>query len=238
MVADPGPTRLRARVTTRTGRGDHRVPIATHNQRGLGTPGSAAPKAARISMPVMLRLVESSMSSRDLPKTDGAPTECRSWSRPQPALPSRTVREMIRQCWRPYPGLGPDDAFVMARQENLETIPPPQMVAGRFQSPRPHAGEVEGENPSRRHLTMKGVAGGPRELGRGGEASLGHISRPFRRSALLQEFPRGRPPAAPPKAPGLCSPVIFPWPHCSGDSFPPGRRSSRSRWFTVAAGAR
>ena len=49
----------------------------------------------------------------------------------QPRFVEDCVREMIRQVIETYPGLA-DEGFVMARQENLETIHRHNVVAERF----------------------------------------------------------------------------------------------------------
>ncbi|HNL21676.1 MAG TPA: GTP cyclohydrolase, FolE2/MptA family, partial [Rhodocyclaceae bacterium] len=72
----------------------------------------------------------------------------------QPRFVEDCVREMIRQVLETYPGLS-DEAFVMARQENLETIHRHNVVAERFGQIAALRQEVAGEDPGRRHLTMK-----------------------------------------------------------------------------------
>ena len=49
----------------------------------------------------------------------------------QPRFVEDCVREMVRQVVEGYPDL-PDEAFVMARQENLETIHRHNVVAERY----------------------------------------------------------------------------------------------------------
>ena len=118
-----------------------------------------------------------------------------------------------------HPGLA-DDAFVMARQENLETIHRHNVVAERFGQIADLRRGSRRREPQPPAPHDEGVEGGPWLEG------IPPYREPFRRGALLREFPGT--PRAPPKAPGLCSPVIFPGPLFFGDSFS-GRRSSRSR---------
>ena len=100
------------------------VPIATHNQRGIGTLHIGCPEGgeAWIDAPELLRIVESSMSSEIyelMKRPDEMSVVVKAHENPR--FVEDCVREMIRQVVEGYPDL-PDEAFVMARQENLETI--------------------------------------------------------------------------------------------------------------------
>ena len=65
------------------------------------------------------------------------------------------VREMIRQVVEGYPDL-PDDAFVMARQENLETIHRHNVVAERYGTLGELRKELASGEPSTvRHMPMR-----------------------------------------------------------------------------------
>ena len=64
------------------------------------------------------------------------------------------VREMVRHVVEGYPEL-PDEAFVMARQENLETIHRHNVVAERYGSLDGLRHELQGGEQARRHLTMR-----------------------------------------------------------------------------------
>jgi GTP cyclohydrolase IV len=64
------------------------------------------------------------------------------------------VREMIRRVVTTYPGLDPT-AFVMARQENLETIHRHNVVAERYGALAELRRELETEEHSRHHMTMR-----------------------------------------------------------------------------------
>lgn len=132
------------------------VPIATHNQRGIGTLWIGCTDGGpNLDARDMLRLVESSMSSEIyelMKRPDEMSVVVKAHS--QPRFVEDCVREMIRQVIDTYPGLA-DDGFVMARQENLETIHRHNVVAERFGTVVDLRREMAGENPSRRHLTMK-----------------------------------------------------------------------------------
>jgi GTP cyclohydrolase I/GTP cyclohydrolase-4 len=112
---------------------DH-VPVATHNQRGLGTLhiGVHEGAATEIEARTLLDIVEGSMSSEiyELMKRsdEGAVVEK---AHRRPRFVEDCVREMIGGVLELLPEL--DDAhFVSARQENLETIHQHNVVAERF----------------------------------------------------------------------------------------------------------
>lgn len=133
------------------------VPIATHNQRGIGTLwiGNAHTAPADLDARDMLRIVESSMSSEIfelMKRPDELSVVVKAHS--QPRFVEDCVREMIRQVEETYPNLA-EDSFVMARQENLETIHRHNVVAERFGQIRDLRQELSGGDPVRRHLTMK-----------------------------------------------------------------------------------
>jgi len=132
------------------------VPIATHNQRGLGTLwiGHTDPDL-ELDARDMLRLVEGSMSSEIyelMKRPDEVAVVIKAHS--QPRFVEDCVREMIRQVIEKYPSLS-DEAFVMARQENLETIHRHNVVAERFGLVADLREEMNSESHSVRHVTMK-----------------------------------------------------------------------------------
>src|SRR6478752_10381771 len=100
------------------------VPVATHNQRGLGTLYIGCPEACdtEIEASVLLAIVEDSMSSEiyELMKRsdEGAVVEK---AHRRPRFVEDCVREAIGGVIEKLDDLR-DDAFVSARQENLETI--------------------------------------------------------------------------------------------------------------------
>ncbi len=133
------------------------VPIATHNQRGIGTLHVGCPEGgpAWIDAPELLRIVESSMSS-EIYELMKRPTRWRSSSRRtnSPRFVEDCVREMVRQVVEGYPDL-PDEAFVMARQENLETIHRHNVVAERYGTLGELRAELASGEHQARHPTMR-----------------------------------------------------------------------------------
>jgi len=112
---------------------DH-VPVATHNQRGLGTLHIGMPEgcAKQIEARTLLDIVESSMSSEIyelMKRTDEGAVVERAHRRPR--FVEDCVREMIGGVVAELPALS-DAHFVSARQENLETIHQHNVVAERF----------------------------------------------------------------------------------------------------------
>jgi GTP cyclohydrolase I/GTP cyclohydrolase-4 len=126
------------------------VPVATHNQRGLGTLHLGLPEAcdADVDAADLLAIVEASMSSEiyELMKRsdEGAVVET-AHSRPRSV--EDCVREAVRGAIERFRDLG-DDAFVSARQENVETIHQHNVVAEEFGT----IGELRRD--SARHTTM------------------------------------------------------------------------------------
>jgi GTP cyclohydrolase I/GTP cyclohydrolase-4 len=126
------------------------VPIATHNQRGIGTLHVGCPEGgpAWIDAPELLRIVESSMSSEIyelMKRPDEMSVVVKAHENPR--FVEDCVREMVRQVVEGYPDL-PDDAFVMARQENLETIHRHNVVAERYGT----LGELRAELANGEHV--------------------------------------------------------------------------------------
>jgi GTP cyclohydrolase-4 len=110
------------------------VPVATHNQRGLGTLYVGCPEdcAQEIDAGSLLTIVESSMSSEiyELMKRSDEGHVVEKAHR-HPRFVEDCVREMIGGVVEHFPALQ-DDAFVSARQVNLETIHQHNVVAERF----------------------------------------------------------------------------------------------------------
>jgi len=126
------------------------VPIATHNQRGIGTLHVGCPEGgpAWIDAPSLLRIVESSMSSEIyelMKRPDEMSVVVKAHENPR--FVEDCVREMVRQVVEDYPDL-PDGTFVMARQENLETIHRHNVVAERYGT----LGELRAELASGEHV--------------------------------------------------------------------------------------
>jgi GTP cyclohydrolase-4 len=110
------------------------VPVATHNQRGLGTLhiGCTEQCDDEIDATTLLAIVEGAMSSEIyelMKRSDEAHVVEKAHRRPR--FVEDCVREMIRGVVEAFPGLA-DQAFVAARQVNLETIHQHDVVAERF----------------------------------------------------------------------------------------------------------
>ena len=110
------------------------VPVATHNQRGLGTLyiGCVEDCTAEIEAADMLEIVEGSMSSEIyelMKRSDEAAVVEKAHRRPR--FVEDCVREALSGVVERFGGLD-DGTFVMARQENLETIHQHNVVAERF----------------------------------------------------------------------------------------------------------
>jgi GTP cyclohydrolase I/GTP cyclohydrolase-4 len=126
------------------------VPVATHNQRGLGTLQIGCPEdcVEEIEAGVLLEIVENSMSSEiyELMKRsdEGAVVEK---AHRRPRFVEDCVREMVGGVVRRFGELG-DNSFISARQENLETIHQHNVVAERFGL----LGELRRELRSGEHL--------------------------------------------------------------------------------------
>jgi GTP cyclohydrolase I/GTP cyclohydrolase-4 len=128
---------------------DH-VPVATHNQRGLGTLYVGCPEdsATVIEAEDLLAIVEGSMSSEIyelMKRSDEAAVVEKAHRRPR--FVEDCVREMISGVAERYAELLPE-TFVSARQENLETIHQHNVVAERFGL----LGEIRQELSSGDHL--------------------------------------------------------------------------------------
>jgi GTP cyclohydrolase I/GTP cyclohydrolase-4 len=126
------------------------VPVATHNQRGLGTLHIGCPETCttEIEAAALLEIVEGSMSSEIyelMKRSDEGEVVEKAHRRPR--FVEDCVREMVRGVTERLGELG-DDTFVSARQENLETIHQHNVVAERFGL----LGELRHEIASGEHL--------------------------------------------------------------------------------------
>ena len=133
------------------------VPVATHNQRGLGTLyiGCVEGCSDEIDAGDLLSIVEGSMSSEIyelMKRTDEAHVVEKAHRRPR--FVEDCVREMIRGVLETYPELD-GDAFVSARQENLETIHQHNVVAERFGALAEIRRELESGEPSAVHTSRR-----------------------------------------------------------------------------------
>ena len=109
------------------------VPVATHNQRGIGAlhVGCTEQSTETLEAETLLEIVETAMSSEiyELMKRSDE-VEVVEKAHLQPRFVEDCVREMIRMAIERFGHLG-DEAFVSARQENLETIHKHNVVAER-----------------------------------------------------------------------------------------------------------
>ena len=110
------------------------VPVATHNQRGLGTLHIGCTELCddEIEASTLLQIVEHAMSSEIyelMKRSDEAHVVEKAHRRPR--FVEDCVREMIRGVVDAFPDLN-DAAFVSARQVNLETIHQHNVVAERY----------------------------------------------------------------------------------------------------------
>ncbi len=133
------------------------VPIATHNQRGIGTLHVGIPEGSGVDVDArqLLGIVESSMSSEIyelMKRADERAVVEKAHANPR--FVEDCVREMIRQVTETFPQLR-DGAFVHARQENLETIHRHNVVAERYGLLSEIIGELESGEHSRHQTTTR-----------------------------------------------------------------------------------
>src|SRR5687768_10218053 len=132
-------------------------PVATHNQRGIGTLHIGCPEHCddSIEAAALLDIVESSMSSEiyELMKRPDE-VEVVEKAHMHPRFVEDCVREMVRMATERFASLG-DDAFVSARQENLETIHKHNVVAERHGLLGELTREIEAGERASRHVTMR-----------------------------------------------------------------------------------
>jgi GTP cyclohydrolase I/GTP cyclohydrolase-4 len=133
------------------------VPVATHNQRGIGMLSVGCPEGCVVDLraEALLRVVEESMSSEifELMKRPDERAVVEKAHR-RPRFVEDCVREMIRGLVATYPELD-DRTFVLARQENLETIHQHNVVAERHGLLGEIRAELDSAEHSRRHVTMR-----------------------------------------------------------------------------------
>ena len=133
------------------------VPVATHNQRGIGRLCIGCPEDcdAELRAETLLRIVEDSMSSEifELMKRSDERAVVEKAHR-RPRFVEDCVREMLRGVASAYPSLD-QNAFVLARQENLETIHQHNVVAERYGVFSEIMGELSSGHHSPRHVTMR-----------------------------------------------------------------------------------
>ncbi len=132
------------------------VPVATHNQRGLGTLhiGCLEECDAEIDAAALLGSVESSISSEIyglMKRSDEVEVVEKAHRRPR--FVEDCVRDMVAGVVRSFPELD-GGTFVSARQENLETIHQHHVVAERHGLLCELRGEIESARPADRQTTL------------------------------------------------------------------------------------
>jgi len=133
------------------------VPVATHNQRGIGSLHIGIPEDTEVDVDArdLLAIVESSMSSEiyELMKRSDEALVVEKAHR-NPRFVEDVVREMIRRIAEAYPELR-EGGFVLARQENLETIHRHSVVAERSGLLAEIHAELDSGEHSRHHQTTR-----------------------------------------------------------------------------------
>jgi GTP cyclohydrolase IV len=133
------------------------VPVATHNQRGLGTLHIGCPEDCDndIDAHTLLSVVEDSMSSEiyELMKRsdEGAVVEK---AHRRPRFVEDCVREMVKGVVDRFPILT-ERHFISARQENLETIHQHNVTAERFGLLGEIRRELQSGEASAHHVSMR-----------------------------------------------------------------------------------
>jgi GTP cyclohydrolase I/GTP cyclohydrolase-4 len=133
------------------------VPVATHNQRGIGRLYVGCPErcGSDIDARDLLRIVAASMSSEIyglMKRPDELAVVAKAHANPR--FVEDCVREMVRRVVEGFAELD-SDAFVMARQENLETIHRHNVIAERYGSLADLRAELASGEHQRHHLTMR-----------------------------------------------------------------------------------
>jgi GTP cyclohydrolase I/GTP cyclohydrolase-4 len=133
------------------------VPVATHNQRGLGTLHIGCTELCddEIDATTLLGIVEHAMSSEIyelMKRSDESAVVEKAHRRPR--FVEDCVREMIRGVIAAFPGLA-DPAFVEARQVNLETIHQHNVVAERYGTLGEVRAELETGTPTPKHTSRR-----------------------------------------------------------------------------------
>jgi GTP cyclohydrolase IV len=131
------------------------VPLATHNQRGLGT--LYVGTAQRLNAETLVQLVESSMSS-PIYELLKRPDELFvvEHAHLQPRFVEDSVRVALKSVLDEFPQLDDDD-FVLSRQLNFETIHAHEVLAERYGTLGELRGELAGDDKHRplRHTELR-----------------------------------------------------------------------------------
>jgi GTP cyclohydrolase IV len=133
------------------------VPVATHNQRGIGTLHIGCPEgfSEALDAETLLEIVETAMSSEIyelMKRADEVEVVEKAHLRPR--FVEDCVREMIRMAIERFGALD-TSAFVSARQENLETIHQHNVVAERHGLLGDLRREVDFGGQVRHHVTKR-----------------------------------------------------------------------------------
>jgi GTP cyclohydrolase I/GTP cyclohydrolase-4 len=139
-----------------------RVPVATHNQRGLATLqiGCVEDCAAEIDATALLAIAEASMSSEiyELMKRSDE-VEVVEKAHRRPRFVEDCVREMVAGVVAGFPDLD-GHSFVSARQENLETIHRHNVVAERHGLLSELRSELDSGTPAAHQTSLERWLGG------------------------------------------------------------------------------
>jgi len=134
-----------------------RVPVATHNQRGLATLhiGCTEECVAEIDASALLKIAEGSMSSEiyELMKRSDE-VEVVEKAHRRPRFVEDCVREMVAGVVLAFPQLD-GSSFISARQENLETIHQHNVLAERHGLLSELRAEIDTETPAARQTTFE-----------------------------------------------------------------------------------
>ena len=133
------------------------VPVATHNQRGLGTVYVGCPEDCNeeIDAATLVQIVEQSMSSEIyelMKRSDEGHVVEKAHRRPR--FVEDCVREMVAGVIEQFPQLD-DNAFVLARQVNLETIHQHNVVAERTGTIREIRDELRTGDAAPAHTSLQ-----------------------------------------------------------------------------------
>ena len=133
------------------------VPVATHNQRGIGTLHIGCPEGCEeaLEAETLLQIVEAAMSSEiyELMKRSDEVSVVEK-AHLQPRFVEDCVREMIRMAIERF-GHIDENAFISARQENLETIHKHNVVAERHGLLGELRHEIESGEHMGHHVTTR-----------------------------------------------------------------------------------
>jgi GTP cyclohydrolase-4 len=129
------------------------VPLATHNQRGVGT--LLVGTAEQLNAETLVEIVEHSMSSpvyELLKRPDELFVVEHAHLRPR--FVEDSVRVALHDALERYGGRLADDDFLLSRQVNLETIHTHDVLAERYGTAGELRAELEGAEPAPRHTTL------------------------------------------------------------------------------------